>query len=142
LRQCFDAGAEGGGELLAPRGAERGQHLLFDGVDGLVAGAEGRVAFMGEVCLQDAAVDRMRPTGYPLLVLEFAQELVHGLRGDECPARQVGVGQPWLFIQCGEQCVLTDGGVVLMQCRGHRGVKCGLGTLEQVSGSAGTASPR
>jgi hypothetical protein len=65
LRQRFDAGAEGGGELLAPRGAERGQHLLFDGVDGLVAGAEGRVAFMGEVCLQDAAVDRMRPAGPP-----------------------------------------------------------------------------
>lgn len=47
LRQCFDAGAEGGGELLALCGAEPGQHLLFDGVDGLVAGAEGRVAFLG-----------------------------------------------------------------------------------------------
>jgi hypothetical protein len=43
-------------------------------------------------------VDGMRAPGHPLLVLEFAQKLVHGLRGDECPARQVGVGQPRLFI--------------------------------------------
>ena len=76
-------------------GTEPGQHPLFDVVDSLVAGAEGRVPLLGEVCLQDAAVDGMRAPGYPSLVLEFAQELVHGLRGDECPACQVGVGQPW-----------------------------------------------
>jgi hypothetical protein len=63
-----------------------------------MAGAKGRVPLLGEVCLQDAAVDGMRAPGHPSLVLEFAQELVHGLRGDECAACQVGVGQPWLFI--------------------------------------------
>jgi len=46
-----------------------------------MAGAKGRVLLLGEICLQDAAVDGMRAPGHPSLVLEFAQELVHGLRG-------------------------------------------------------------
>ena len=100
MRQCFDAGAEGGGELLAPRGAERGQHLLFDGVDGLVAGAEGRVAFMGEVCLQDAAVDRMRPAGLAAQITHSGAERIArpttklALISDTCAlARPVAVAE-------------------------------------------------
>jgi hypothetical protein len=67
--------------LLAACGTELGQHLLFDGVDRLMAGAKGRVPLLGEICLQNAAVDGMRAPGHPSLVLEFPQELVHGLRG-------------------------------------------------------------
>ncbi len=60
-------------------------------------------------------------TGHPSLLLEFAQYLVHGLGRDERPARQAGVGQPWLLVQGGEQCVLRERGAMLAECVCHPG---------------------
>src|SRR5690348_13032477 len=91
LRERLYAGAQGRCQLLAVSGGEPGQHLLLDGVGGLIAGAEHRAAVVGQAGLEDAAVARMRSAGHPVPVLELAQDLVHGLRGDERVPGQVGV---------------------------------------------------
>ena len=57
----------------------------------------------------------VRVAGHPSLLLEFLLYLVHGLRRDERPARQAGVGQPWLLVQGGEHGVLRERGAVLAE---------------------------
>jgi len=59
--------------------------------------------------LQDAPVAGVWVAGYPVPFLELAHDLVHGLRGDEGPARQVGVGQSWFLLEGGQHGVLSDG---------------------------------
>jgi hypothetical protein len=88
----------------------------------------------------------MRTADHPDLVLQFAQYLVHALRGNERPARQVGVGQPRPLIQEGERAVMGDGGAVFAQGRGQCGMRCGLDlpdinfTPSAISGGSGTLS--
>lgn len=40
--------------------------------------------------------------------------LIHVLRGDDCPACRIGIGQARVFVEGGERSVLEDGGVVLV----------------------------
>jgi len=140
------ASAQGRYQPLAVSSAEPGEHLLLDGAGRLLAGAEHSAAVPGKARWRDAAVARMRTADHPDLILQFAQYLVHALRGDERPARQVGVGQPGPLIQEGEHAVMGDGGAVLAQGRCDCGMRRGLDlsgicfTPSAISGGSGILS--